>query len=88
MKTSQREIRQRLLTLAAERGADKTFCPSEAARSLAPDTWSELMPQVRAEAIRLVETGKLRCTQRGHEVVDPTNARGPLRFSVPGSASA
>ncbi len=66
---------------------DKTFCPSEAARRLAPDTWRELMPQVRAEAIRLVETGKLRCTQRGHEV-DPTNARGPLRFSVPGPDSA
>jgi hypothetical protein len=45
-------------------------------------TWREFMPQVRAEAIRLVETGKLRCTQRGHEV-DPTKARGPLRFSAP-----
>ncbi len=87
MKPSQREIRDCLLTLASGRGMDKTFCPSEAARRLAPDTWRELMPQVRAEAIRLVETGKLRCTQRGHEV-DPTNARGPLRFSVPGPDSA
>jgi hypothetical protein len=81
MKPTEREIQRCLLTLASGRGTDKTFCPSEAARQLAPDTWRELMPQVRAEAIALVKTGKLRCTQGGEEV-DPTNARGPLRFSV------
>jgi hypothetical protein len=79
---NQREIERCLLALAAERGLTKTFCPSEAARRLAPDTWREWMPQVRAEAIRLVSAGKLRCTQRGHEV-NPMAARGPLRFSIP-----
>jgi hypothetical protein len=75
-----REIKSCLLTLADERGTDKTFCPSEAARRLDPDDWREHMPQIRAVATRLVKAGKLRCTQRGAEV-DPATARGPLRFS-------
>ena len=82
MKPSAREIERSLLALADARGSDKTFCPSEAARRLAPDDWRDWMPQIRAAAIRLVEAGKLRCTQRGREV-DPTNARGPLRFAIP-----
>lgn len=75
-------IRKCLLALAAERGNAKTFCPSEAARRLSPEDWRRWMPQVRAEAIRLTQAGKLRCTQRGMEV-DPAQARGPLRFSQP-----
>ena len=82
MKPSAREIERSLLALAAARGSDKTFCPSEAARRLAPDDWRDWMPQIRAAAIRLVEAGKLRCTQRGHEV-NPADARGPLRFAIP-----
>ncbi|MBC8095942.1 MAG: DUF3253 domain-containing protein [Akkermansiaceae bacterium] len=82
MKPSRRQIERTLLALAAERGSDKTFCPSEAARRLAPHAWRECMPQIRGAAIRLVAAGKLRCAQRGREV-DPTDARGPLRFSIP-----
>lgn len=82
MKATELEVEHILLGLAIERGSDKTFCPSEAARRLAPDDWRDWMPQVRAAAIRLVEAGKLCCTQRGQEV-NPADARGPLRFSVP-----
>ena len=70
---------QCLLTLAEKRGSEKTFCPSEVARRLAPGAWRECMPRIRAEALELVKVGKLRATQRGHEV-DPASARGPLRF--------
>jgi hypothetical protein len=72
-------IRAILLALADERRPDKTFCPSEAARRLAPDTWRECLPMVRDEAMRLVRAGKLRCTQCGREV-NAATARGPLRF--------
>ena len=82
MRPGRRAITQSLLTLAEERGSEKTFCPSEAARRLAPDAWRECMPRIRAEALKLVKVGKLRANQRGDEV-DPGSARGALRFSVP-----
>ena len=82
MRPGRREMTQCLLTLAKESGSERTFCPPEAARRLAPDAWRECMPQIRVEALELVKAGKLRATQRGHEA-DPASARGPLRFSVP-----
>jgi hypothetical protein len=82
MKRARSEVERVLLALASERGPDKTFCPSEAARRLSPDNWREQMPKVSAAAIRLVKEGKLRSTQQGEEV-DPTIARAPLRFSLP-----
>ena len=84
MTTTDSEIERVLLALGAERGFEKTFCPSEAARRLDPNDWRELMPAVCAAAIRLVEAGKLRCTQRGEDV-NPANVRGPVRFSLPRS---
>jgi hypothetical protein len=85
MTPSARQIAQCLQDLAQERGMEKTFCPSEAARRLAPADWRRWMPQVREEAALLVAAGKLRCTQRGREV-DPSQVRGPLRFSLPREA--
>lgn len=76
------DIRAKLLELAAERGPDKTFCPSEAARSLSSD-WRPLMEPVRKEAAQLVKQGKLVCTQRG-KPVDPLLAHGAIRLSQGG----
>ena len=85
MKPERQKIARCLLALATERGVDKTFCPSEATRRLAPDAWRESMPQVRAAAIHLVEAGKLRCTQRGRGV-NPTKIRAhsasPFRIAM------
>ena len=75
------KIADALLQLAAERG-EKTFCPSEVARSLSSN-WRELMPAIRAEAERLVQAGKLRCSQAGRPV-SPLHARGPIRLSRAG----
>ena len=62
--------------LAAARGPESTFCPSEAARRLADD-WRPLMPAVRrvARDIGLVAT-------QGGTPVDPVTARGPIRLRV------
>jgi hypothetical protein len=56
-----------------------TICPSEAARTVDPDGWRELMPAARAAAGRLVGRGVVEVTQGG-EVVDVRTARGPVRI--------
>ena len=64
------------MTLAQARGAQKSFCPSEAARVLAKD-WRPLIPAVRRVAAGL----PLVATQRGR-VVDAQNAKGPIRLQL------
>lgn len=71
-----------LLRRAAERGPDKSFCPSETARELWPKDWRDHMDEVRAAAARLVDRGHLRCTQGGVPA-DPLTASGPIRLSQP-----
>ncbi|PZX19065.1 uncharacterized protein DUF3253 [Palleronia aestuarii] len=69
-------IAAELMRLARERGPEKTFCPSEAARALA-DEWRPLMDDVRRVAMGL----PLIATQKG-ERVDPVAAGGPIRLSL------
>ena len=64
-----------LMRLAQDRGDDKTFCPSEAARALDPENWRALMPEIRRVAASL----SLKATQRGTPV-NPVTARGPIRL--------
>lgn len=64
--------------MAAARGKHATFCPSEAARQVAPDTWQALMERTRQAARRLHARGLVRIEQQGHPV-DPSTARGPIR---------
>lgn len=71
-----REIRR----LLKERGDEKTICPSEVARSLAPEGWRPLMQKVRDVAAKLAAKGEVVITQRGRRV-DPERARGPIRIA-------
>ena len=68
-----------LTLLLAERGADKTVCPSEVARAVDGEHWRDLMEPARAAARRAVARGDAEITQHG-EVVDPSTARGPIRI--------
>ncbi|MCA3594715.1 MAG: DUF3253 domain-containing protein [Methylobacterium sp.] len=80
-------IEEKLLALAAERGPEKTFCPSEAARALGgphPDGWAPLMQPVRREAVRLALAGRLVISRKG-KPVDPTDFKGVYRLSQPRS---
>ena len=72
---SDAQIAAALMDLALVR-APKTFCPSEAARALAPD-WRPLMPRIRAIAAAL----PLAATQKGAPV-DPVTAQGPIRLAL------
>lgn len=78
---SSTEMRSALLDLARRRGPEKTVCPSEAARALAPDGWRDLMEDVRQEAYRMADDGLVDITQQGG-VVDGRTARGPIRVRL------
>lgn len=70
-----------IIRLLTERAAGATICPSEAARSIGADGWSELMEPARAAARRLVADGVVDITQGG-VVVDPSTAKGPIRIRL------
>jgi hypothetical protein len=77
-------LERSILSLLAERSAEATICPSEAARAVAgpdagEDGWRSLMGPAREAAARLVAAGEVEVTQGG-AVVDPLTARGPVRI--------
>ncbi|KRD17749.1 S-adenosylmethionine tRNA ribosyltransferase [Mycobacterium sp. Root265] len=74
------DIRAAILSLARERGPDKTICPSDAARAVGGQQWRDLMDDARAEARALARRGEVEISQRG-EVLDPdAQWRGPVRI--------
>ena len=80
-------IEETILQLLAERGAEKTICPSEAARALGgghPDGWGPLMQPIRRVAVRLAREGRIVITRKGR-AVDPDDFRGVYRLSLPRS---
>ena len=74
------DLRAAILTLAHERGAGRSFCPSDVARRVAED-WRPLMPEVRRVAHVLQSEGWVQATQKG-AAVDPLTARGPIRLRL------
>lgn len=80
-------IEETLIALAAERGPEKTFCPSEVARALGgphPDGWGPLMQPVRRVAVRLALDGRLVILRKG-KPVDPQDFKGVYRLAQPRS---
>jgi hypothetical protein len=59
------DIRKTILTLAEERGPDKTFAPADVAQRVDRENWQGLIDQVRFVASVLVKEGKIRTTQSG-----------------------
>lgn len=78
-RASEEKAREAILELLAERGAEKTICPSDAARALAGERFRPEMETVRDAARRLVREGRIEVTQKG-EPVDLDSARGPVRL--------
>lgn len=77
----QDRLRTQLLRIAAERGPDKTLCPSEAAGAVDPEHRRALTPVARAVACQLADEGLLVATQRGVPV-DGRTAVGPVRVGL------
>jgi hypothetical protein len=70
-------IRAAILDLALARGREKSLCPSEVAKALAPD-WRPLMPDIRRVAAGMPE---IMATKGGVEV-DAITATGPIRLRL------
>jgi len=87
MDISNEALETTILALLADRGAQKTICPSEAARALGgahPDGWGPLMQPVRRAAVKLAKDGRLIITRKGR-IVDPDDFRGIYRLGLPRS---
>jgi hypothetical protein len=83
-----RQIDETILALCAERGADKTICPTEAAKAVATLrggddlAWRDLLVFVRRAAVALAKTGRLVIYRKG-KPVDPDDFRGVYRLGLP-----
>jgi Protein of unknown function (DUF3253) len=78
-------LEQTLLSLAAQRGPEKSLCPSDVARVIAgphPEGWGPLMQPIRRIAVRLAKEGRLVITRKG-KAVDPDDFRGVYRLGLP-----
>lgn len=75
-----------ILELSAERGKDKTICPSEVGRKLWPQDWRRHMEEIRKTAFELRDEGKVTITQKGNEVVE-NEVSGPIRIRISESSS-
>jgi len=53
------EIRRAILQVAEERGPDKTFDPTDVARSIDAKNWPQLIDQVKFVAGILINEGKI-----------------------------
>jgi hypothetical protein len=83
--TDPRAIEAAILTLVADRGTEKTICPSDAARSLGgahPDGWGPLMIPVRRVAVRLAHEGRVVIYRKG-KPVHPDDFKGVYRIGLP-----
>ena len=78
--STEQAIEAAVLRLVLARGPDKSICPSEAAREVAPE-WQPLMGPVRRVAIRLAQAGRIEILRKG-KPVDPASVRGVIRLRV------
>lgn len=79
-KALDRKIEENILGILNQRSNQATICPSEAARAIFPEgRWRDHMEQTRQAARRLVASGQIEILQKGM-VVDPSNAKGPIRL--------
>lgn len=77
-------IEATILRLCAERGPEKSICPSEVARALAgPDEtrWRLLMHPVREVAFDLAREGRIQVLRKGRPIA-LEQARGVIRLAI------
>jgi hypothetical protein len=81
------DAEQAILRLVAERGPDKSICPTEAAQAFGePETWRSRLGVVRAAAAVLARDGRIEILRKG-KPIDPGEMRGVIRLrAVRGSA--
>ncbi len=76
-----KDISETILSVATQRGMEKSTCPSEIARMMFPDDWRKHMKDVRDVAIDLHRSKKVVITQKGLPI-DVDHIRGPVRIKI------
>lgn len=74
-------IAEAILSVARQRGTEKSTCPSEIARMLFPGDWRTQMNEVVQIAIGLHQQGKVVITQHGTPI-DVNEIKGPIRIKI------
>lgn len=77
----QTDILHAILSIAKQRGPEKSTCPSEIARMLFPEDWRKHMKNVIDAAIDLHNQGKVVITQKGIPT-DVNQIKGPVRIKI------
>ncbi|WP_291298663.1 DUF3253 domain-containing protein [Elioraea sp.] len=86
MSTDRATLADTILRLCAERGAEKSICPSEVARALAGNDekiWRLLMHPIREAAMALAREGRIAVLRKGKPVPVDDPVRGVIRLALP-----
>ncbi len=73
-------LRAEILRQVTARGADKSICPSEVARSYGED-WQRLMTPVRNAARAMAKDGEIDILRKG-KPINPDEMRGVIRLRI------
>ena len=83
-------LEETILRLCADRGADKSICPTDAAKAFAEArgeddlAWRRWLTQVRSTAVGMARPGRLILYRKG-KPADPEDFRGVYRLGLPRS---
>ncbi|MBJ7249986.1 MAG: DUF3253 domain-containing protein [Acetobacteraceae bacterium] len=68
-----------MLQIAAERGPEKSLCPTDVARAVSAEDWRPLLGAVRKVAADLARQGKIEILRKG-KPINPDEMRGVIRL--------
>lgn len=68
-----------MLQIAAERGPEKSLCPTDVARAVSAEDWRLLLGAVRKVAADLARQGKIEILRKG-KPINPDEMRGVIRL--------
>jgi len=68
-----------ILRIAAERGPEKSLCPTDVARAVSTENWRPLLSAVRKVAADLARQGKIEILRKG-KPINPDDMRGVIRL--------
>ncbi|MCA3388085.1 MAG: DUF3253 domain-containing protein [Roseomonas sp.] len=68
-----------MLRIAAERGPEKSMCPTDVARAVSAENWRPLLGAVRQVATELARQGKIEILRKG-KPISPDEMRGVIRL--------
>ena len=72
-------ITDAMLRIAAERGTEKSLCPTDVARAVSTENWRPLLGAVRKVAADLARQGKIEILRKG-KPINPDDMRGVIRL--------